>query len=178
MSDIIPTAPEPRPLPFRRPADYYAAPPSEVRPIFPRWVPFGCGAASLLAIVVLFLAGAVAGSGKGGSIFAWMFATMQDEIHGIFTKEVTPVQKAAFDAEMKALRSNLDQGRVSIDRLQPLLRAIRDASIDSKVTPEEAAQLTKAAHDVNDGVTRSRGREVSPSRSPRAPRPRDPATRP
>ena len=149
MSDIIPTAPEPRPLPFRRPADYYAAPLSEVRPIFPRWVPFGCGTASLLGMLVLFGAGALAGSGKGGSIFAWMFATMQDEIHGSFTKEVSPAQKAAFDAEMKLLRGNLDNGSVSIDRLQPLLHAIRDASIDSKVTPEEAAQLTKAAHDVN-----------------------------
>ena len=48
MSDIIPSAPEPRPLPFHRPADYYAAPLSEVRPIFPRWVPFGCGSASLV----------------------------------------------------------------------------------------------------------------------------------
>jgi hypothetical protein len=152
LSDIIPTAPDPRPLPFRRPADYYAAPLSDVRPIFPRWVPFGCGAASLLVMLVLFGAGAVAGSGKGGSIFAWMFATMQDEIRGTFTKEVSPAQKAAFDAEMKTLRGNLDKGTVSIDRLQPLLHAIRDASIDSKVTPEEAAQLTKAAHDVNASV--------------------------
>ena len=152
MSDIIPTAPEPRSLPFRRPADYYAAPLSDVRPIFPRWVPFGCGAASLLVMLVLFGAGAVAGSGKGGSIFAWIFATMQDEIRGTFTKEVSPAQKAAFDAEMKTLRGNLDKGSVSIDRLQPLLHAIRDASIDSKVTPEEAAQLTKAAHDVNASV--------------------------
>jgi len=152
LSDIIPTAPEPRPLPFRRPADYYAAPLFDVRPIFPRWVPFGCGAASLLVMLVLFGAGAAAGSGKGGSIFAWMVATMQDEIHGSFTKEVSAAQKAAFDAEMKTLRGNLDQGSVSIDRLQPLLRAIRDASIDSKVTPEEATQLTKAAHDVNAGA--------------------------
>jgi len=152
LSDIIPTAPEPRQLPFPRPADYYAAPLSDVRPIFPRWVPFGCGAASLLVILVLFGAGAVAGSGKGGSIFAWMFATMQDEIRGSFTKEVSATQKAAFDVEMKTLRGNLDKGSVSIDRLQPLLRAIRDASIDSKVTPEEATQLTKAAHDVNSAV--------------------------
>ena len=103
----------------------------------------------LLVMLVLFGAGAVAGSGKGGSIFAWMFATMQDEIHGSFTKEVSPPQKAAFDAEMKTLRGNLDNGRVSIDRLQPLLRAIREASIDSHVTPDEAKTLTKAAHDVN-----------------------------
>ena len=100
-------------------------------------------------ILILFAAGAWAGSGKGGSIFATLFGTMQNEIHDMFTKEVTPAQKAAFDAEMNALRTNLGNGKISIDRLQPLLHSIRDASIDSKITPAEAAQLTKAAHDVN-----------------------------
>lgn len=149
MSDIIPSPPEPHSLPFRRPADYYAAPLSELRPLFPRWVPFGCGAASLLAVLILFGAGAVAGSGKGGSIFATLFGTMQEEIDGMFTKDVTPAQKSAFDAEMKALRGHLADGKVSMDRLQPLLHAIRDASLDNKVTPAEAAQLTQAAHEVN-----------------------------
>ena len=156
VSDILPTEPPPPPaLPFRRPADYYAAPPGEAPPLFPRWVPFGCGAASLLAIVVLFIGGALAGGGKGGGIFATLFGTMQSEIHGMFTKDVTPAQKAAFDAEMNALRGNLGAGKVSIDRLQPLLRAIRDASVDNKVTPEETERLTRAAHEVNSGASRS-----------------------
>ena len=154
MSDILPSAPEPPSLPFRRPADYYAAPLSDVRPIFPRWVPFGCGTASLIVIAVLFGVGVLAGSGKGGSIFATLFGTMQDEIHGMFTKEVTAADKSLFDAEMKTLRGNLAKGKVSIDRLQPLLRAIRDASIDSKITPEEAKKLTAAAHQVNNGAGR------------------------
>ena len=154
MSDILPSAPDPPSLPFRRPADYYAAPLSEVRPIFPRWVPFGCGSASLVVIVVLFGAGIFAGSGKGGSIFSWMFGMMQDEMHGMFTKEVSAADKSLFDAEMKTLRGNLSAGKVSIDRLQPLLHAIRDASIDSKITPEEAKTLTAAAHQVNSGAGR------------------------
>jgi hypothetical protein len=149
LSDIIPSAPGPRPLPFRRPADYYAAPLSEVRPIFPPWVPYGCGAASLLVIVLLFVAGSLAGSGKAGSLIAALFGTMQDEIRGIFTREVTVGQQKVFDGEMTALRRNLEKGYVSMDRLQPLLHAIRDASIDSKITPEEAKMLTKAAHDLN-----------------------------
>jgi hypothetical protein len=112
-------------------------------------VPFGCGTASLVAMIVLFGAGAWAGSGKGGSIFAALFGTMQGEIHDMYTKDVTPAQKAAFDAEMNALRKNLSDGNVSIERLQPLLHEIRDASLDSKITPQETAALTKAAHDVN-----------------------------
>jgi len=153
LSDIIPIAPEPRSLPFRRPADYYAAPLSEVRPLFPRWVPYGCGTASLLVIVVLFMAGTFAGSGKAGSLFAMLFGTMQDEIRGMLTKDVTPAQKAALDAEFKTMRGKLAAGSVSMDRLQPVLRAIRDASMDSKITPDEAAKLTRAAHDVNSVAT-------------------------
>ena len=149
MSDIIPSAPEPRPLPFRRPADYYAAPLSDVRPIFQRWVPYGCGATSLLVIVVLFVAGSFAGSGKAGSLFAALFGTMQDEIHGMFTKDVSAVEKTTLDGEMKALRHNLEKGHISIDRLQPLLHAIRDASIDSKITPDDVKTLTNAAHELN-----------------------------
>jgi hypothetical protein len=156
LSDITPLAPEPRPLPFRRPADYYAAPPSDVRPLFPRWVPLGCGTASLIILAVLFGAGGFAASGKGSAIFAALFGTMQDEMHGMFTKDVTPADKAAFDAQMNALRGNLSHGKVSMDRLQPLLHAIRDASIDSKITPDEARKLTAAAHDVNAAAAASR----------------------
>ena len=175
MSDILPSAPEPQPLPFRRPADYYAAPLSDVRPLFPRWVPFGCGSASLLMIAILLAGGAWAGSGKGGSIFATLFGTMQDEIHDMFTKDVTPAQKAAFDAEMNALKANLGNGKISIDRLQPLLHSIRDASIDSRITPDEAVQLTTAAHEVNLAVAGSRGLGVS-GHPAETPRPRDLAT--
>lgn len=176
MSDIIPSAPEPRPLPFRRPADYYAAPLSEVRPIFPRWVAFGCGAASLVAVLVLFAGGAVAGGGKGGALFATLFSAMGDEIRGMFAKDVTAAQKAAFDAEMKTLRKNLADGKVSINHLQPLLQAIRDASADSSVTMGEAERLTRAARDVNERVAQSRGRAVSQPHPAETPRPRDPAT--
>jgi len=176
LSDIIPTAPEPRPLPFRRPADYYAAPLSEVRPIFPRWVPFGCGAASLLAVLVLFAGGAVAGSGKGGALFATLFSAMGDEIKGMYGKDVTAAQKTAFDAEMKTLRKSLADGKVSIDQLQPFLQTIRDVSTDSSVSAAEAEKLTKAAREVNEGVARSRGRAVSKPHPAETPRPRDPAT--
>ena len=149
MSEIQPTLPEPRALPFRRPADYYAAPPSEVRPLFPRWVPLGCGTASILAVLLLFGAGAIAGSGRGSAIFATLFGTMADEIDGMFTKEVTPVQKKAFHAEMKSLETNLADGKLSLDHLQPVLHAIRDAAGDSKVTPDETEKLTKAAREAN-----------------------------
>jgi len=149
LSDILPTPPEPRTLPFRRPADYYSAPLSEVRPIVHKGVPYGCGAASLLAIVLLFIGGALAGSGQGGALFATLFGTMAGEIRGMYAKDVTAAQKAAFDAEIKALQKNLDDGKVSISDLQPLLRSIRETSGDSSVTAKELDALTQAARNVN-----------------------------
>ena len=160
MSDIIPTAPEPRPLPFRRPADYYTAPLSEVRPIFPRWVPFGCGAASLVAVLVLFAGGAVFSSGKGSALFTLLFTMMRDELRGMYAKDVTSAQKAAFDAEMKVVLKNLEDGKVGMDQLQPMLQTIRDASMDNSVSGGEVEKLTRVAREVN---------EKAATRRPRAP---------
>lgn len=112
--------------------------------MLPRWVPFGCGTAALIALLILFVGGAIAGSGGAGMIFEMVFGTMQDEIDGMFTKQVQPAQKTAFDNEMKALRERMKGPGVSVEKLQPLLRAIREASSDGKVTPEEADALTGA----------------------------------
>ncbi|HXH40311.1 MAG TPA: hypothetical protein VNN08_16905, partial [Thermoanaerobaculia bacterium] len=69
MDDITPLEPTPAAppppaevdaLPFRRPADYYAAAGTDLRPLFPRWVPVGCGWASLVFVVLLFVAGTFA----------------------------------------------------------------------------------------------------------------------
>src|SRR5947209_9871674 len=99
-------APPPEPaadtLPFRRPSDYYSAPGSTLRPLFPRWVPAGCGWASLIFVVLLFVAGALAP--KSGSALEWLFAKIQTDMTPHFTKSVTAAQKAQFAAEMKTLR--------------------------------------------------------------------------
>ncbi len=107
-------------------------------------MPFGCGTAAIVALVVLFIGGAVAGSGGAGMLFEMVFGTMQDEIDGMFTKEVQPAQKAAFDGEMKALRERMKGPGVPVAKLQPLLHAIRDASGDGHVTPKETDALTAA----------------------------------
>src|SRR5438132_5954439 len=136
-------------LPFRRPADYYSTPVGEARALFPRWVPFGCGTASILVLIVVFILGAIAARGGLGIAVEMVFGTMQGEIDKMFTPDVKPTDKAAFDAEMKALRDSVRQNRVRMDRLQPLLRTIREVSADEKVTPAEAQQLTREIHGIN-----------------------------
>ena len=114
----------------------------------------GCGTASLIVLVLLFLGGALAGGGRGGALFAMLFGTMRGEIDGMFTKDVTPAQKTAFDAEIQSLQRNLDQGKISVDKLQPLLRAIREVSADQRVTPQETERVTAAAREVNRSAKR------------------------
>ena len=145
------TLPEitPQPPPFRRPADYYASPVQDVRPLFPRWVPFGCGAASIVLIVVLIGVAAGVSSGAFSSIFDLMFSQMQGEIDKMMTPDVKPQQKAAFDGEMKSMRERVRAGSIKMDRLQPLMRVMRDVVTDERVTSGEVDRLTREVHAVN-----------------------------
>ena len=152
--DIAPVAPPPEPaaatLPFRRPADYYAAPGSDLRPLFPRWVPVGCGWAALLFVVLLFVAGAFAP--KSGSVLDMLFGKIQDDIAAHFTKDVTAVQKASFAAEMKALRASATAGKLKLDKTQSFLRLATDVDADEKIDHAEVDKLIAAVRDVNRSV--------------------------
>ena len=122
-----------------------------MKPIFPRWVPYGCGSLAIVVLIVVFLAGIFAARGGMGQLFDFMFGSMQGEITKIFTKDVQPAQRAAFDREMKAMREAVRQNRVKIDKLQPLMRDIRDAISDERVTPAETDKLTKEMHAISSG---------------------------
>ena len=78
-----------------------------------------------------------------------MFATMQGEIDKMFTPDVNAAQKAAFDAEMKKMRDSIRTNRLTLDRMQPLLRTMREVASDERVTPAEAEQLTREMHEIN-----------------------------
>jgi hypothetical protein len=139
----------PEPLAFRRPADYYSSPVEEVRPIFPRWVPFGCGTASIVLIILLVSLAAAMSSGAFGGMFEMVFASMQGEVEKMMTPDVKPSQKAAFAAEMKAMRESIRANRLKMDRLQPLMRTMRDVVSDERVTPPEVDRLTREMHALN-----------------------------
>jgi hypothetical protein len=145
-------APEPAadPLPFRRPADYYSTPGSDLRPLFPKWLPAGCGWASLVFIVLLFVAGSLAP--KSGSALEWLFGKIQTDMTPHFTKNVTPAQKAAFAAEMKTLRASAKAGKLKLDKTQTFLKLATDVDSDEKIDPAEADKLIAAVRDVNQSV--------------------------
>ncbi len=81
-----------------------------------------------------------------------MFATMEGEIDKMFTPDVTPNEKAVFGEEMKKMRELVRQNRVPVDRLQPLLRTLREATSDQRVTAAETEQLIREIRDVNSSV--------------------------
>lgn len=159
MDDYIPTelppaAPPPMPavdtLPFRRPADYYAAPGSDLRPLVPRGLPIGCGWASVVFVILLFAAGSFAP--RSGVLLGKLFGSIGDDIAKHFTSDVTPVQKAEFAAEMKTLRAAAGAGKLKLDKTQSFLKLATDVDGDDKVDHAEADKLIAALRDVNRSV--------------------------
>ena len=55
--------------------------------------------------------------------------------------------KQAFEAEVKQMRAALRADRISMQNIQPFLKAMQAAIADKKVTTEEIERLTKSAHD-------------------------------
>jgi hypothetical protein len=148
-SETPPPEPSADTLPFRRPADYYAASGSTLRPLFPKWVPIGCGWAALAFVILLFVAGALAP--KSGTALEWVFGKLETDMTPHFTKSVTPAQKAAFAAEMKTLRASAKSGKLKLDKTQNFLKLATDVDSDEKIDPAETDKLIAALRDVNRG---------------------------
>jgi hypothetical protein len=136
-----------RRAPFPRPADHYASADSQLRPILPRAARLGCGWASVVFVALLFAAGTFAP--RAGNVIDLVFRKMQDEVRNTFTKDVTPAQRAAFDAEMNRLRGGIRSGGVKLDHIQPLMKTISEVSADEKVDHGEADRLIAAVHQAN-----------------------------
>ncbi len=145
------------PRSFRLPADYYTSPLSEVRPLFPYWVPMGCGIASAVILVLLFAAGAVINGPRLAQFMDYVLGTSLGELKGMYAADINATQKAQFDTEVNRLREGLRKDKVSIKNLQPFLKAMESAISDKKVTAGELETLTKSAHEAV-----ARGKAVPP----------------
>jgi hypothetical protein len=108
-----------------------------------------------VVLILVFVSGIVVSRGGMGELFELVFASMQGEIDKMFTPDVKPAEKAAFDAEMKTLREAVRQNRVSMERLQPLMRTLRDVTSDQKVTAPETERLIKEIHGINSAPRKS-----------------------
>lgn len=130
-----------------RPADYYSGP-SPAR-VLPRWASFGCGAASVLTLVVVFAGGAYLAHGGFTDLMDMVFGMTMGELRGMYTKDVTVAEKKSLDDEVETLRANLRNDKIAVQSLQPLLKDIQKVSNDKKVDAREVEQLLGEAKKIN-----------------------------
>lgn len=131
----------------RVPADYYAAPLSEVRPVFPKWVPYGCGSAAAVFIVLLFLGSLVLSGPRLGQFLDFVIGTSLGDVRPMIAADVPADQKQAFETEVKRMREGMRNGTVPVQNVQPFLKAMQTAIADKKVDRNELQSLTVAARE-------------------------------
>ena len=69
------------------------------------------------------------------------------EMKGMYESDVTKAQQEAFDAELKRMREQLRDGKITVQKVQPFLQAMQKAVGDEKVTSQELEGLTKIARE-------------------------------
>lgn len=134
---------------YRLPADYYAAPVAEVRPLFPRWVPIACGTASAVFLLVLFAAGAFLATGGASRLMNLVLGMMDAEMAKMYAAEVTPAQKQNLASELQQLRENVRSEQVPLAELNPIMMSLRSAIADGSVTAQEADTLVALMRKTN-----------------------------
>ena len=132
---------------FRRPADYYSSPTPD--PAFPTWLSLGCGALSVLVLLVIFAGGAWLSSGGFGQFLDMTLGITLGELRGMYEPTVARKDKDELEAEVRTLREHLRAKRVAAGAVQPLLQSLRGAMADSKVTTVETDQMTAVAAKIN-----------------------------
>jgi hypothetical protein len=154
------------PEPARRfvwPAEYYAS--ATPRPFLPQWAAFGCGGASVLVLIVVFVGGLSLSRGGFADFMDLVIGLSVSEMKGMYAPEVTAETKKSLDAEIETMRENIRNERVAIPTLQPFLDTLRNATSDNKVTPEETSQLEEAARRVNGAAKPPAEKRPSPGPS-------------
>lgn len=126
-----------------RPADYYSGP-SPVA-VLPRGVTFGCGAASIAALILLAGAGAWMASGGIVDVMDLTFGMSMGEVRGMYTPDVTAEQKKALEEAVESLRENVRTRKVPVAGLNPVLQTMQKGIADKKMSPAEVEALTAAA---------------------------------
>ena len=128
---------------FVWPADYYSGPSPAA--VLPRGVTFGCGAASIAVLLIVFAGGAFMGSGGLVQFMDFALGMSMGDVRGMYAAEVTAAQKQELEGAIEELRAGLRDGKVSVPQLQPVLETMRKGISDRKLQPAEVQELTAAA---------------------------------
>lgn len=125
------------------PADYYssATPP----PVLPSWATFGCGAASIVILLLVFAGGAWLSRGGFTDFMDMAMGMSVAEMKGMYAADVRPEQRKSLDEAVEAMRESLRDGKVSVAALQPFMQEMQKSVRDKKVTAAEAKSLEDTA---------------------------------
>lgn len=113
--------------------------------MLPRGVTFGCGAASVVALIILAIGGAWMASGGIVDVMDLTFGMSMGEVRGMYTPDVTAAQKKALEEAIESLRENLRTRKIPVANLNPVLQTMRNGISDKKMQPADVEALTAAA---------------------------------
>ena len=128
---------------FRWPAEYYST--ATPTALLPQWATFGCGAAAVVVLVIVFAGGLFLGSGGLSQFMDFALGQSLGEMRGMYTAEVSTTQKETLDREMEAMRVRLREKTIAVKDIQPVLQTMQKSIRDDKMTAAEVDQLTAAA---------------------------------
>lgn len=129
---------------FMWPAEYYSGP--SPRAVLPRGVTFGCGAAAVVALLLVFAGGAFMASGGLVQFMDFALGMSMGDVRGMYASDVTPLQKEELEIAIEQLRAGLRDGKVPVGKLDPVMQTMRKGISDRKLTPAEVKALAAAAH--------------------------------
>lgn len=132
---------------FVWPSDYYSS--ASPERVLPKGVAFGCGAASVVVLLVIFVGGALVSREGFADFIDFAIGMSLGEMRGQMTKDVTPAQKKTLEDEIERMRANLREQRVSVGAVQPFLQGLQKAGADRRITPAEARSLEQTARRIN-----------------------------
>ncbi len=137
---------------FRRPADYYSSP--APAPVLPRAAVFGCGAASIGVLLMIFIGGALLSGGGFATFMDFTVGMSLGEMRGAYAADVTEPRRKSLEAEIEKMRANVRTEKVPVTALQPFMNQLRSTVADRRLTSEEAARLEETARKINNRAKR------------------------
>jgi hypothetical protein len=113
--------------------------------VLPRGVTFGCGAASIVALILLAIGGAWMASGGIVDVMDMAFGMSMGEVRGMMASDVSAADKKALEDAVETMRGRLRDGKMPVAALNPVMETMRKGISDKKMTAAEVRALTAAA---------------------------------
>ncbi len=113
--------------------------------MLPRGVTFGCGAASVVALILVAIGGAWMASGGIVDVMDMAFGMSMGEVRGMIASDVGAADKKALEDAVETMRGRLRSGEMPVSALNPVMETMRKGMSDKKMTAAEVRALTAAA---------------------------------